>query len=519
MTRDDAAPIRGSPRPHDPSFVPSRIGATALAALTLLTALWYATLVGAIIALGCAIAGSLLLAVAAVALRDDDPHRVALGSLAGVVAPALVLYGVSRPLSPSPSSPPPVGTAALVAVLALAVFAASATVPAAVGYRRLWTAANALGRSLVPPSVLLIAEVGVAAVALAPGVGRALDAAGDALGSLLLPSGSVAVGSFLIVTGAAQVATRRAVRRLPLAALAPDARRRGVREAGERVVHACRFGPLSLVCGLLVGAFEVAGSLPLAYRALPSPVRGALVALTTAPAIRWPSLAWLALALTVIVVARAIREASRLRPAGLVGALAPMTGGAVATAGFLAVGGASLVERLDRTPVAGDFAAFVAAMFGGPTLALMAAFLALSAAYGLVVALPLLAGLLAVPDRVAGPALASGALLVAAALVAAVHGETLALFVGVAVAMLVWDAGEFATSLAEDLGGARTLRPPEFVHGAASAAVAVVSVVAAATLTALIGGGGGETSSSVLPVALVGLALLVAALRGSLRGD
>jgi hypothetical protein len=90
------------------------------------------------------------------------------------------------------------------------------------------------------------------------------------------------------------------------------------------------------------------------------------------------------------------------------------------------------------------------------------------------------------PDRALGPTLASTAVFGLALLLVLFGGSSLVAFLAVAAALVVWDTGEFATGLREELPSSAATTRGELVHVGASLVVGLLAVVGALLLALLV---------------------------------
>jgi hypothetical protein len=118
--------------------------------------------------------------------------------------------------------------------------------------------------------------------------------------------------------------------------------------------------------------------------------------------------------------------------------------------------------------------------------------------------------------RRAGFATASAGLFLATVFAGTLETPALLVFGGLVVSLLVWDAGEYGTTLGEEVGRRAHSRSGELVHAGGTVAVGVVGVGAALVLRAALAGQAVDPSPVAvvgLVAALAGAVLLVAALR------
>ena len=123
-----------------------------------------------------------------------------------------------------------------------------------------------------------------------------------------------------------------------------------------------------------------------------------------------------------------------------------------------------------------------------------------------------------VADRTAGPALAGGGLFVAAAFAGTLDVPLWIVLAGLALALVVWDAGSFGAALGREVGRRARTRRVELLHGLWSVAVGLAGAVTARLLAWGLPANGSAsaelTGASVGLLAAVGaVVLLVMALR------
>jgi hypothetical protein len=127
-----------------------------------------------------------------------------------------------------------------------------------------------------------------------------------------------------------------------------------------------------------------------------------------------------------------------------------------------------------------------------------------------------------VSDRVAGPALAGGGLFLAAAFAGTLNVSLWLVLGSLIAALVVWDAGEFATTLGEEVGRQAKTRRVELLHALGALSVGVLGAALATGLTRVLPAGsnpagpaGGELGglSVALVGAIAGVVILVMALR------
>jgi predicted membrane protein len=360
--------------------------------------------------------------------------------------------------------------------------------------------------------------------------------------------------AFWLLFAAASYATYRAVRDLPIRELAGEASLGGssvggssVGESsvGESSMDEVRIADLVAtlqrvlrglavvsILGLLPAFFvEITGSEGAVRGALPDAAYGLLVALTSSGGVRH-LLAWVALvAGSLALVAALARRSSQTSTQDLLVGYAPFLAGMTVVAG-VGVAHRPILDRLIefvagrlKPPLTGyfrDASGRVVEFYGPETvvLGLTAGVLAL-ATVG-IFALYLSFALGFVSDRVAGPALAGGGLFLAAAFAGTLNVSLWLVLGSLIAALVVWDAGEFATTLGEEVGRQAKTRRVELLHALGALSVGVLGAALATGLTRVLPAGsnpagpaGGELGglSVALVGAIAGVVILVMALR------
>jgi hypothetical protein len=457
------------------------------------------------------------------------------GIAAGVGYETLVAFAVSFPAS-SPTrvvgeSLRILGVLAVLCGSTVAVLGAAASVR---GVATSWSVSQLLdvvNRVTVLPLLLALA-LGSHAVLTNFDVGLAGlvgDFVSEATEWLLAPSGEqIRLLSFGLLAAAATLASYLAVRELPTEELAGEA------TVGDVRVDALAAG-VQRALGRLVGLGFVA--LPVAFlvetavpasaglKLLPESVRSALLVLTASPGLRG-LLWWVAVvAGALAVVAALVRRSSRAGTEELLVGYAPFLAGLAVVAGVGVVHRRLLdalvgfvAGRLDA-PLAGQFrdlSGRVVTFYGSETVVLGVTAGLLMLAVAGIFALWIAFAVGFVTDRVAGPALAGGGLFVAAAFAGTVSAPTWLVFGSLVAALVVWDAGEFATTLGSEVGRRAPTRRVELLHGLGAVAVGVCGALAAGALAwglpAGRSGAVGGTSVALL-AAVAGVVLLVTALK------
>ncbi|WP_134670335.1 DUF7519 family protein [Halorussus marinus] len=548
----DATPDRAPDSPTDTvperNWAPTRTS-TAIAGLgTVCGVALLSRLAGVGAGVPVAGAGAVGLA-AALWLLDLDSWRVS-GTLAAslLVVPAVgaVAAGIGYELlvefaavfpAPNPTrvagqSLRLLGIAAVLCGCTLAVFGAAASV------RRVATG-ETLGRCwglVVRTAVVPVAvAVGLAATALATeydlvAVDRIVDrVATGASGWLFAPAASdPEIGSFAAVVAAAAFATYRALRALPIRELAGgatvgDLEVAAVADALDRAaVWVATAALAALPIALLVGVAVPTDAL---RAALPPAAFDPLVDVTTDTGLRRALVGLTVGALAVAVAVALVRGSARTPTADLLVGYAPHAAGvAIAAASWVAgervVDGlvAFVAGRLDAA-LADQFRRLsggVVDFYGAETVVVgLAALVAFLAALG-VFALWFCFAIGLVADAVAGPSLAAGGLFVAAAFAGTLDVPLWTVLAGLALALVIWDAGEFATTLGAEVGRRADTRRAELLHAVGTVAVGGLALAAADGVADAIPSAA-PTAVGGVTVALVGavgaIVLLVAALR------
>lgn len=467
------------------------------------------------------------------------------GIAAGVGYESLVAFAAAFPAS-SPTgvagqSLRIIGSLAVLWGCTLAVFGTAASVRGVVTTRTLSQLLGLAVRVALLPAGFFLALAGRALVTNLDlgAAGLVGELVSDAADWLFAPEpGRLHLLGFWLLLTVASYATYRALRDLPTQELAGEATIGG----NERATGRIRIADLADALQRNVGRFAalVVLGLPPALlvtgvissetlRAmLSASVYELLVGLTTAPGLR-TTLGWLAFVAGALAgVATLVRGSSRSSTRDLLVGYAPFL------AGMAVVAGVGRVHRrvLDalvgfvagrlEPPLSGRFrdATGRVAEFYGPetiVLGLTAGVLVLAVAGLFALSVWFTLGFVA--DRVAGASLAGGGLFLAAAFAGTVGASLPVVLGGLVVALVVWDAGEFATTLGEEVGRLADTRRVELLHSLGSLAVGVLATLAAAGLVSAVSSGGssGGTELGGLSVALVGavagVVVLVMALR------
>jgi hypothetical protein len=227
----------------------------------------------------------------------------------------------------------------------------------------------------------------------------------------------------------------------------------------------------------------------------------------------------------VVALVGGLQRLARGGAGGVAQGVVPFLGGGVVTAGGLAVAGPVYTAAFEgvatRLPSAFEetfrrLVGSVGRFYGEGTvvLALVTALVVLTTGLVVLAALALLLGYLS--TETGGYAMGAAGLFLAAAFSATLGAPDLLVFGGLVAALLVWDAGEFATTLGREVGRHAPTARAELVHLGGTAVVGVVGVGAALALRGVLADWSvSQSPASVVALlgVLAGLVLLVAALR------
>ncbi|AQL42424.1 hypothetical protein BV210_06720 [Halorientalis sp. IM1011] len=309
--------------------------------------------------------------------------------------------------------------------------------------------------------------------------------------SLLAPTGSAALLSFLLYVLLLLFLFRLVLRAIPLVKLFPPRQRPMVTARLDRLV-----GRLGRVLFLAVGgaivlfiAALVAGlSTPAALSARFGVVAAPVVWVLTTLWVRILFVLAIGTMAAILASERLRRRVRRLSEADLLRQGTPPLG-AFATALLFGVIADLLIgsdELLARVPA--TVRPTVESLLGGGvvTAVLVVAFGALILAGIAFVSLSVLVSSPILPEQALGPTLASAAVFALALLLVLFGGSSLVAFLAVAAALVVWDTGEYATGLREELPDGAVTTRAELVHVGASLAVGLLAVVGAVLLALLI---------------------------------
>ena len=531
----------------DTTVLPTRVSAgVALAGTGLLVTLLLGLVGPAVVPALAGIGGALALAAGFWTVSSERfrtvgqvaggllAFPVGVGFVVGTVGTTLVLVEVYFPV-------PEAGLIAvnallLVSRLMVVVGCVLAVLGAVLGVRNVvseatlsryyWTVART---GAVPVAVTAVAAGSALLSELA--VGRSgvspVGLLGAVLGWLGAPGPGLHVATFWLVASAAAMSARAALGALPVAELLAD----DAAGAGDRRVRALQrwllyagLGTLGLALfGLYV---DIQFRTPARLAAAVGPaVADLLAGVTGAALLRAPLVAVTVAATVTTAAVWVLRRVVRASTTGAARRVGPLLVGAALAVGALAVAGsavdvlvAEVAGRLPSVFAAGfrDVALSVEAFYGSGTVVLALMTGCLLVAGALVLASRLLLYLGYVSRRRAGFALASGGLFLATAFAGTLDTPPLLVLGGLVVSLLVWDAGEYATTLGAEVGREARTRSGELVHAGGTLAVGVAGVAAALAGRALLSGwevGASPATGAGLVAVLVGVVLLVAALR------
>jgi hypothetical protein len=478
----------------------SALGRTQLSALvaglaTLLVALLVGQqLLGTRLTLVALAAGGTL-ALGLYALNSSRLHVLLAGGAlmtpAGVLVAAALAVGVGFALQTARA----VGHLAEVTVLLLVLGSFAAVVTAVpLGEREVIGGAfmRFIGM-LVPLTVLQLLVVTVVAwetvaVFLATLV---LDSPDPLLAvgrTLLAPRGSTALLTFLVYAIALLYLARSLIGALPIVNLFPPRQRPEIASQVETI--RTQFGRALLVVGVLsfagyLAALVTGVAAPAALaQQLPAPLDGVVFALLTATWLRAVFLTLLGALLAVLVGERLRRRVRRLSEADLLRLSMPPIGAAVVA--FVAAIGVSAAtspaQVLSQLPSAAAATAEPLLRSGLVPATLLLVFGSLIALGALFVLLTVVIGTPVVPERALGPALASTAVFALALVLVLFGGSPALAFLAAVVAMVVWDTGEYAVGLREELGFEAVTARGELVHIGGSLVVGLLVLVVAFAL-------------------------------------
>jgi len=384
---------------------------------------------------------------------------------------------------------------------------------------------------LVPIFVLLLLVVIAAAplevaVFLANLVLDSPDPLLDIARTLLAPRGPEALLTFLVYVLGLFYLARTLIGTLPIVTLFPPQRRAEIASHVENI--RTQLGRVLLVLGALslagfIGALYYDMASPAALSAaLPGPLDALLFQLLTVTAVRAVFVTLLGAMGAVIVAERLRRRVRRLSEADVLRLSMPPLGAAIT--GFVAAFAFSAVttpgQLLARLPAGAASAASDILRYGIVPTTLLLVFGSVIALGIFFVAFTFTINLPFVPDRALGAALASGAVFGVTLVLVLFGGSPALAFVAAVAAMIVWDAGEFAAGLREELGVDAVTARGELVHVGGALVVGLLVLLVTVGLQLLVGSGLTVPTDPDTTLAAGGLTLaflvtivLVAALR------
>lgn len=455
--------------------------------------------------------GLVALLVVAVAIASESLLAVALAAVAGgCLAVGLGRIGDDRPWVVAGSAA--LGLAGGCGVVAALLFPGSRLASLAVAVAAFGTGLSAVdapgedrileavGMFTYPAVVVWLATLVVTFVPVAA------ELFSLALSAFVPANAGPDLFGFAFLVTVAVLSVRSALRGLPITELAPEEDRDRIAALLDRAESALTKALWISLGGLVLGLVV---ALVLFYVDIPRIVTEAVALTAGSPVVRGPLFA-------VALVAGATAVASRLLCHGLGTVLkhrrraAAAAGGAAFALGVVAVH--PLVLRVVAT-VTGD-----SGILGGEPFALLVGLLVVVD----VVLVLLLVGLLVVPvvvgarlapGRAVGHAIAAAGLLAGAVATAAHPPLVVALVVG---ALVVWDVGEFAVRVGEEVGRDADTTRVEAIHAAGSVGVGLVAALVAGGAWALVQqlNASGRVALVALAVAVVGVFMLAATLRG-----
>jgi hypothetical protein len=344
--------------------------------------------------------------------------------------------------------------------------------------------------------------------------------------TLLAPDGGFALLTLLFYPLLLLFLLRLVLRTVPLQTLFPPRQRPSVTdridETSGRLGRLVSIGGIAAV-GLYIGAALVGATSPAGVDALLDPPLSAVaVWLLTSISLRVLLVLAIGVSVAIIVGERLRRRARRRSEADLLRPALPAVG---AISAALVVGSVCslLVTReqlVASVPTSVRPRAEPVLSSGVLPAALLVAFGSLIVVGVLFVLLTIVAGSPLLPERALGPALASGAVFGLGLLLVLFGGSPALAFLTAALALVVWDTGEFATGLREELPLDASTARGEFVHVGGTLAVGLLAALVAFVLEVLIDGqfvvpAVSETAlaAGALTLAFGTVVLLVSALR------
>ncbi len=309
--------------------------------------------------------------------------------------------------------------------------------------------------------------------------------------SLLAPTGSAALLTFLLYVLFSLFLFRLVVRSIPVVNLFPPRQRPMVMARLDHFVGRLWWGLVAATGGAIVltTVAVVAGvATPTALSARFDTAAAPVVWLLTTVWIRVLFVLAIGAMVAILVSERLRRRVRRLSEADLRRQGSPPLGAFVTALVFGVVADLLLSsdDLLARAPA--TVRPTVESLLGGGvvTAVLVVAFGSLILAGVMFVSLSVLVSSPVLPERALGPTLASAAVFALALLLVLFGGSSLVAFLAVAAALLVWDNGEYATGLREELPDSAATTRGELVHAGASLVVGLLAVVGALLLALLV---------------------------------
>lgn len=445
------------------------------------------------LSVGLGALSAVALAVAVRLLHTDRPLAVGLGTFVGLAATC----GIGL----APFVPGDLGPTLAATVTA---FGAGVAVLGGVGDGDLLDAVGLLTYAVVAAWIVTLG------VSLAPVAGAVAGYTATAfVPPSLIPSGAARpdLFGFAVLLSLAVAAVRSSIRGLPIVRLAPSDDRPTVRRLVDQTDRALTRGLWVSLGGVALGVvtwvvFQVV--------ALPETVVVLVSLPTRTPLLRGPLFAVLVVAGSIAVGSRLVRFAGgsvldRARRGAAVG-------GGIAFVVALTVVSPAVVFVLSAVPgwesvFGGEYFFQLVALLAMADVAMVMTVLA-------VLVVPVLVGLGLVREGATGRTVAAAGLVLSAMASAGAHPLVLvALVVG---AVVVWDVGEFAVGIGQEVGRDADTGRIQAIHAAGSVGVGVVTVLFAGTAYGLVQvlNASGRVALLALAAAVTGSFLLVAAIRG-----
>jgi hypothetical protein len=507
-------------------------GGTSAVLALLASLLVGAQLVGLRLA-ALAVAAGTLVALGLAGLDSDRPLARLLAGAVLVPASILVLAGVGVGIAFGLRSGLAAGYLAVAAVLLLAVGSFAAVCTAApVDGRGLLAGTFMRVIGIIVPLTglqLLVAAATAPASTLAAVGALAFDSPEPLLAvgrALLAPRGPTALLTSVCYLVALVWIARALVGALPVVAVFPPRRRPEIAARVDDLratLGRALFGTAAVGIGGYILALGAGVAAPARLgAALDPPLSGLVTGLLTAVSLRVLLLTLLGLGVAVLIAERLRRRVRRLSETDVRLAAMPPLGAAGTALGLgvvleLLLTPAAVVRMLPPAlegPAAGVLdGGLLAAAF-------LAAFASLVVLGALLLGLAVLVGSPALPDRALGPALAATGVFGLGLMLAVFGGPSALSVLAAVVALVVWDAGEFAAGLRTELGTDAHTRRGELVHVGGSLAVGVAALWLALALELLVASGAivpmvpdTALAAGALAIAFGTVVLLLSALR------